>query len=121
MERERGSAVVEFALVLPLLFAVVVSTLELVVVARIQLEVVAAAREGAREAATTTDPARAVAAVKAALPPGAARLANVSVSRPARVGEMATVTVRVRHRFAGALFGGLNITLQSRAVMRTER
>ena len=106
---------------LPLLFAVLVATLELVVVARVQLEVVAAAREGAREAATTPDPARAVAAVKAALPPGAARLATVSVSRPVRVGEMATVTVRVQHRFAAALFGGFSISLQSRAVMRTER
>ena len=51
MRLDRGSAVVEFALVLPLLLAVVLASVEVVVLGRVQLELVQAAREGAREAA----------------------------------------------------------------------
>jgi len=47
----RGSAVVEFALVLPLVLVVLLGAVEVAVVARTQLEVSQAAREGAREAA----------------------------------------------------------------------
>jgi Flp pilus assembly protein TadG len=75
---ERGSATIEFALVVPMVLLVLLAAVEVAVVARAQLEVVHAAREGAREAAASPDPAQAVAAVRAALGPAAAS-ARISV------------------------------------------
>lgn len=112
---------VEFAIVIPLVLVVVLAAVELVAVARLQLEMTHAAREGARQAATNTDPAAAVDAVRAALPPSVAADTRVSVSRPHRVGGAAEVTVRLPHRFLSGLFGGLGIELRSHAVMRVER
>ncbi|HEX9854521.1 MAG TPA: TadE/TadG family type IV pilus assembly protein [Acidimicrobiia bacterium] len=119
MSSERGSAVVEFAIVLPLVLLLVLAMVEVAVVARAQLEVMNAAREGAREAATSPDPARAVAAAKAALGRGGS-VARVSVSRPHVVGEQAAVTVRLTHRVASPLLGGFVIELTGRAAMRVE-
>ena len=121
MRREGGSAVAEFAIVLPLVLVVLMASVELVSVARVQLEVTQAAREGARRAATDTDPATAVGAVRSALPAGLAADARVSVTRPHRVGAQAEVRVRVPYRFASALFGGLSVELSARAVMRVEQ
>ena len=64
---ERGSAVVEFAFVVPLVLVVLLGAVEVTLVARAQLEVSHAAREGAREAAASPDPSRAVATVRAVL------------------------------------------------------
>jgi Flp pilus assembly protein TadG len=121
MRRDGGSAVAEFAIVLPLVLVVLVASVELVSVARVQLEVTQAAREGARQAATDVDPSTAVAAVRSALPPELAGNARVSVTRPHRVGAQAVVRVRVPYRFASALFGGLAVELSARAVMRVEQ
>lgn len=63
---ERGSAAVEFALVLPLVLLALLAAVEVVVVARTQLEVGHAAREGARQAATVPDVERAVTAAQVA-------------------------------------------------------
>jgi Flp pilus assembly protein TadG len=120
MSRDRGSAAVEFVLVLPLVLSLLLAAVEIAVVARVQLEVTQAAREGAREAATTPDPERAVAAVRRALGPEGTR-ARVSVSRDHVVGGAAEVVVRLRHRVAAPLFGGFDVTLVGRAVMRVER
>ena len=84
MRREAGSAVAEFAIVVPLVLVVLLASVELVSVARLQLEVTHAAREGARRAATDVDPATAVGAVRAALPRSVASRARVSVTRPHR-------------------------------------
>jgi Flp pilus assembly protein TadG len=117
---ERGSAVIEFALVLPLVLLLVLAIVEVAVVARTQLEVVNASREGAREAAANPDPAAAVSAVQRSL--GAAgRRAGVQVSRPHVVGERATVLVRLPHTLAAPLFGGVTVELRAKAVMRVER
>jgi Flp pilus assembly protein TadG len=121
IQRDSGSAVAEFAIVLPLVLMVLVASVELVAVTRVQLEVTQAAREGARQAATTVDPALAVAAVRAALPPSVAAEARVSVTRPQEVGARAEVRVRLPYRFAAALFGGLAVELSARAVMRVEQ
>ena len=118
---ERGSAVVEFALVLPLVLMVLLASVEVLAAARTQLVLVVAAREGAREAATTPDPSRAVDATRDALGPALAGRARVSVRRPAVVGERATVTVRYRHTFLAPFFGGVGVDLSARAVMRVER
>ena len=64
---QRGSAAVEFALVVPLVLLVLLGAVEVAVAARTQLEVSGAAREGAREAATSVDPERAIAAVRRSL------------------------------------------------------
>ncbi len=116
----RGSAVVEFALVIPLVILVLFAVVEVVLVGRTQLELANAAREGARHAATVVDPADAVAAARAALGPKGAQ-AVVSVRRPHVVGEQAIVTVRLRYRLAAPLFGGVPVDLRARAAMRIER
>lgn len=121
MRRDGGSAVVEFALVLPLVVLVLVASVELVAVTRLQLEVVHAAREGARHAATSPNVEDAVAAVRSALPASVADRAVVTVERPHAVGAAARVSVRLPHRFAAVLFGGLAMDVTGRAVMRVEQ
>lgn len=120
MSLQRGSAAVEFALVLPLVLVVLLVAVEVAVVARTQLEVTHAAREGAREAATSPDPVRAVTAARLSLGPGGER-ARVSVTRDHHVGGRAEVVVRLPHRVAAPLLGGVEVTLVARAVMRVER
>lgn len=117
---QQGSAVVEFAIVVPLVLALMLGLVEVALVARTQMEVVNAAREGAREAATSPDPALAVRAAKATLGefgPGA----RISVRRPDVVGQLAEVRVTLPHHVAATLFGGLEVEITSRAVMRVER
>lgn len=117
---ERGSAVVEFALVVPLVLALLLAVVEVAVVGRTQLELISAAREGAREAAANPDPAGAIRAVHAALgDPGGS--AVVSVRRPHVVGERAVVSIRLPYRVAAPLVGGFTVELSARAVMRVER
>jgi len=119
--RDAGSASVEFALVLPLLLFVLLASVEVVVVARTQLQLGHATREGAREAATTPDLERAIAAVQRSLDPGAAERVRVSIDRQQHVGGTARVTTTLRHLVAAPLFGGFSVTLSSSAVMRVER
>ncbi|MBN2114882.1 MAG: pilus assembly protein [Acidimicrobiia bacterium] len=111
----------EFALVLPLVLAVLLGAVEVAVLARAQLEVSQAAREGAREAAVTPDPAAAVAAVRRFLGDERGAEARVSVSRDHFVGGRAEVVVRVPYRVAAPLFGGLAVHLEGRCTMRVER
>jgi len=118
--RERGSVTVEMALAVPVILLVLLAAVEVAVVARTQIEVVNAAREGAREAAASPDPARAVAAARAALGPSAGR-ARISVRRPHVVGERAEVEVVLPYRLGGGLLGGLSIDLGASATMRVER
>jgi hypothetical protein len=111
---------VEFALVIPVVLLVVLALAEVAVVARVQLDVVNAAREGAREAAASPDPAAALAATRSALG-GGADSARISVSRPHVVGARAVVEVTLPHRVAPVLFGGAVIELKGRATMRVEQ
>ena len=119
--RESGSATVEFALILPLLLLVLLASVEVVVVARTQLQLGHAAREGAREAATTPDLERAIAAVHRSLDEDAGARVRVSIDRQHHVGGTARVTATLRHSIGAPLFGGLTVTLTSSAVMRVER
>lgn len=121
MKDARGGAVVEFALVVPLVLAVLLGAVEVALVARAQLEVSQAAREGAREAAASPDPGLAAAAVRSALGPEAGARARVSVSRDHVVGGRAEVVVVVPHRVAAPLLGGWTVMLEGRASMRVER
>lgn len=117
---QRGSAVVEFALVTPLILLLVLGVVEVAVVARTQLELINAAREGAREAAASPDPSAAVAAARSSLGSSGAR-ARIRVRRPHVVGQRAEVSITLPHRAAGALFGGFDLELSARASMRVER
>jgi Flp pilus assembly protein TadG len=117
---ERGSAVVEFALVLPLVLVVLLGIVEVAVIARSEIQMIHAAREGAREAAVSPDTRRASAAVRSALGP-AGRRARISITRPSRVGDKATVIVSLKHTVAAPFFGGYSLDLRSRSTMRVER
>ena len=117
---ERGSAVVEFALVVPLILILVIGIAEVAVVARTELQLIHAAREGARQAATSPDTSTATAAVRRSLGK-AGSSARISVSRPSTVGQPATVRVTVRHRVAAPIIGGFPVDLAASATMRTER
>ncbi len=118
---DRGSAVIEFALLVPLVLVVLLAAVEVTVIARTQLTVSQAAREGAREAATAPDPERAVAVVQNFLGGDLARNARVAVARDHHVGGRAEVTVSVKHRVAAPLMGGFPIELEARSSMRVER
>ncbi|MGA7269544.1 MAG: TadE family protein [Acidimicrobiia bacterium] len=118
---EQGSATVEFLLVLPMMILTLVACLEVAALARTRVEVVAAAREGARVAATHPDPAQAVAAVRSALGEGLSAGAHVTVARPHVVGRPATVEVELRRHLIGPFLDGLSVTLSGRATMRVER
>ena len=117
---ERGSAVVEFALVVPLVLGLLFGVVEVALVARSQLVVINAAREGAREAAATPNPAAAVRAARAVLGDGGA-VSRVSVRHPGVVGQPARVRVVMPYRIAAPLLGGLRIELSASASMRVER
>jgi Flp pilus assembly protein TadG len=118
---QRGSAVVEFALVVPLVLVVLLGAVEVALVARAQLEVGHAAREGAREAAASPDPGLAAAVVRSVLGPDAGARARVSVSRDHVVGGRAEVVVVLPHRVGAPLLGGWVVYLEGRASMRVER
>lgn len=120
MAIERGSATVEFALVIPIVLLMLVALVEVAVVARVQLELLGAARHGARVAATNPDPAVAVDAVREALNDGSARDVIVTVERPAVVGREAVVRLSLTHYLAAVFFGGVPVDLSARSVMRVE-
>lgn len=115
---ERGSATVEFALILPAVVLVILAVAEITVVARTQLELAHAAREGARVAATAPDPDAAIRAAQEALSDGLADRVSVSVSRPSVVGRPASVELRATHRVIGL---GWAVPIQASASMRVER
>ncbi len=118
---ERGAAAVEFALVLPVVLLALIMVVEVVGVGHTQLVVSAAAREGARTAATTPDTAMAAAAARDVLGDRADE-ARITVHRPDVVGEQASVTVSVVYPVARAVAGSLlEVTVRGRATMRVER
>lgn len=111
----------EFFLVIPMVILVLVAGIQVVSVARARIELVGAVREGARVAATTPDPAKAVDAVQAALPPSVRDRVRISVSRPAVVGRPARVTARVRHFLGAPLLSNIGVELTASATMLVER
>lgn len=118
---QKGSLTVEAALVIPVIFVVMMAMMELVGLVATRLELVAAAREGARVAATTPDPASAAAAAREALGGELGSRVAISVRRPSVVGEPATVEVRVAKPLITPLLNWITVPLSARAVMRVER
>ena len=92
---EDGSAVVEFALVLPLILLVALAMVQLAIVGRDRLILEHAARAGAREAAVDPDDAAVRSVVATALSPLDVADVSISVERGGAFG--APVVVRVAY------------------------
>lgn len=120
---ERGSAVVEFALLLPILLLLLLALVQIGVLARDRLLLSQAARAGAREAAITPDePAVHDAAVRAAPGLDPARL-GLEVEWAGERGSPVTVRAVYEVPVAAALTGWLlpdTVTLNAEATTRQE-
>src|SRR5206468_6019401 len=92
-EGERGSAALEFAMVLPLLLIVTLALVQVGLVVRDRLVLADAARAGAREAAVTDDDGRIRAAVDRAAATLAADRISIEVGRDGGRGEPVTVSL----------------------------
>lgn len=114
---DRGQATVELALVLPLVFGLLVLVFQIALVARDEILVVHAARDAAREATVSRDPARVAAAARRDLPG-----ASVRIVRRGRVGEPVQVAITYVSRTDLPLVGALlpDVTLHGDSVMRVE-
>ena len=121
LSHERGSVTVELFLVIPAAILILVASVQVVSLARARIELVGAVREGARVAATTPDPSRAVDAVQAALSPGARAVTRVSVSRPSTVGAPARVTATSRHSLGAPFPEDFGVDISATASMLVER
>lgn len=122
-EREDGSTVVEFALLLPILFLVLLAAVQVGVLARDRLVLTQAARAGAREAAVSLDDAGVREATLEASPGLDPSLLEVGVVREGTLGTPVTVTVSYRAGMAGPLAGWLLpevVDLRAVASMRQE-
>ena len=119
---ERGAAIVEFALVAPLLLLMVLGIAEFGRAYHVQTTLSQAAREGVRVMALKNDPAGAIDATKEAAAP-TLTLTNVTVTPASCVASgltpaaTATVTVIYPLAFTSKLFGS-GVTLTGKGVMR---
>lgn len=118
MNRERGQATVEFALVLPIVVLALLAVLQVAVVVRDQVTVVHAAREAARAASVDPDPGRAVRAAQRVLPGS-----SVDVGGRPAIGEPITVSVSFTSHTDLPLVGALfpDPSLRAEVSMRVER
>lgn len=117
---DRGSVSVEFVLIIPVVLLLIVAIIEIAGLARLHVQATHAAREGARAAATISDPDVVIETVNRALGESAAR-ARVTVERTWMVGGPAIVRVEVPHRVMSRLFGGFDVLLRGTSTMRVER
>jgi hypothetical protein len=121
-EREAASAAVELALVLPLALFAALALVQVGLLAKDSLAVANAAREGAREAAVSTDDARVRAAALRGGDLSDGRTV-VAVERSGGMGAPVTVTVRLRSSLLVPFIEWLlpdEVTLLSTATMRQE-
>jgi len=117
--KDRGQASVEFALVLPLVLIVLLGLLQVGIFMLEKLQVSGAAREGAREAAVTSDRDRIENAAKRAAP---TLDIQVEVNRGDQRGDPAVVGVSAPPTevpIMGSIVAGR--PLKSTATMRIER
>lgn len=120
---ERGTATVEFALLLPLLLVMCLALVQVGLLARDRLLTEAVARAGAREAALQSDEAairRAALAAGPGLDPDAV---TIGITREGSVGDPVTVEVGyaepIRVPFVGWLFGD-TVSMSTSATDRQE-
>ena len=122
-DAQRASAVVEFALVLPLLLVVALALLQVGLLVRDRLLVEAAARAGARAAAVEADLGAIRTTALAAASDLDPALATIQVVRAGTQGDPVTVTVgyeeAIRIPLVSWLFGS-GVHLQSDATDRQE-
>lgn len=111
----------EFFLLVPMLVMILAAGISVVSVARARVELLGAVRDGARIAATTPDPAKAVAAVQEAMAPEMRSRIRVSVSRPSVVGRPARVTARMAHPLGPPFPSGFSVEVVASASMLVER
>jgi Flp pilus assembly protein TadG len=120
---QAGSAVVEFALVLPLLLVMVIALVQVGVLVRDRLLIEAAARAGARVAAVEADEGAVRAAALAAAPDLDPTFVVVDIVREGTQGDPVTVSITydeiVRVPVVGWLFGS-SIRLDTTATDRQE-
>jgi Flp pilus assembly protein TadG len=120
---ERGSATVEFALVLPILLVLTLALVQVGILVRDELLVVQAARAGAREAAVTPDAAAVRgAAVDSAVGLEATRL-DVSIRRAGALGDPVAVEVQYAQTITAPVIAWLfpsRVSLTASAVARQE-
>jgi len=120
---QAGSAVVEFALVLPLVLVIALSLVQVGLLVRDRLLIEAAARAGARTAAVEADDGVIRAAALAAAPDLDPASAGVEVTRQGSQGDPVTVSIGydevVRVPLIGWLFGS-SIHLDAAATDRQE-
>lgn len=121
LSKDGGSVTVEFFLLIPILVLILAAGLSVVSVARARVELLGAVRDGARVAATTPDPAKAVAAVQEAVAPEMRSRVRVSVSRPSVVGRPARVVARMRHPLGPPFPSGFSVEVSASATMLVER
>ena len=120
---ERGSAAVEFVLVLPLVLVMSLAIVQVGLLVKDQLVVTEAARAGAREAAVTLDDDR---VRQAAIDAGATldpTRVEVSIAREGGAGSPVTVTVDYDDAIVVPLVTWLfpdSVGLSATAVMRQE-
>jgi Flp pilus assembly protein TadG len=122
-EAERGTAAVEFALVLPLVLTVALALVQTGLLVRDRLLVEAAARAAARAAAVQEDEAAIRAAALAAAPSLDGAAIGLTLERRGARGEPVTVSLRytssVRVPFVGWLFGP-SVTMATSTTARQE-
>jgi Flp pilus assembly protein TadG len=120
---ERGSAAVEFALVLPLLLLVLVAGVQVGVLARDDLVLTHSARAGAREAAVEADDERVRSAAAASAPGLDPSALEIAIERSGVRGDPVTVSVAYDAPISGLLSGWLLpdvVQLRATATMRQE-
>jgi Flp pilus assembly protein TadG len=120
---QRGSAAVEFALVLPLVLIVTLALVEVGLLVKDQLVVQEAARAAARQAAVSADDDSARQAAVAAAGSLDPDRMDVAIERVGGAGTPATVTVHYRAPIAVPVVGWLfppEVDLDGTAVMRQE-
>ena len=120
---ERGSAVVEFALLLPILLLLLLAFVQVGVLARDRLLLAQASRAGAREAAVQPSEEEVSDAVRAAAAGLDGDRIVVDVAWSGERGSPVTVSVAYDVTMASALAGWLlpeSVTLRATATMRQE-
>jgi hypothetical protein len=118
---EHGQSAVELALALPILAVLALALVQLGLVVRDQLLVVHAARDAAREAAVTADPAAVATAARGATALRPERL-DVGLGRRGPAGSRVRVELRYRSPTRVPLVGRLvdDVVLRAAAEMRVE-
>ncbi|HEY5905998.1 MAG TPA: TadE family protein [Actinomycetota bacterium] len=120
---ERGTAAVEFALVLPIVLAIVLALVQVGLLVRDRLLVESAARAGARTAAVDPDEDAVRASVLRAAPALDEGAVSLAIARAGARGEPVTVTLTyvaaVRVPFVAWLFPE-GVSMQAEATDRQE-